>query len=189
MLTAYKEWKPSWKKESFIHIRMTRMITAGDNEKESEWLSQDLTELCHDDVTHQLEAILGKDDANQFLKPTIQDKPQKVVDQNITKRAGQIGARNLWNSLRTHSQKKLLRNAKTYDDDTYSKYNKGQTSNILNKIEKYKQEVELMYHIAHLNENKALHLLNNIRLPRIMDDGNRIQRPSQYYHKEMVSCN
>ena len=165
------------------------MITAGGNEKESKWLSQDLTELRHDDVTHQLEAILGKDDANQFLKPTIQDKPQKVVDQNITKRAGQIGAHNLWNSLRTHSQKKLLRNAKTYDDDTYSKYNKDQTSNILNKIEKYKQEAELMYHIAHLNENKTLHLLNNIRLPRIMDDGNRVQRPSQYYHKEMVSCN
>ena len=81
------------------------MITAGGNEKESKWLSQDLTELRHDDVTHQLEAILGKDDANQFLKPTIQDKPQKVVDQNITKRAGQIGAHNLWNSLRTHSQK------------------------------------------------------------------------------------
>ena len=167
---------------------MTNIVIAGDNEKESKWLSQDLTELRHDDVTHQLEAILGEDDANQFLKPTIQDKPQKVVDQNITKRAGQIDAHNLWNSLRTHSQKKLLRNGKTYDDKC-SKYNKNETSDILNKIEKYKQEVELMYHIAHLNENKTLHLLNNIRLPRIMDDKNRVLRPSQYCCEEMVSYN
>jgi len=154
--------------------------------KPSSWLDNNLTELRHTNIDDQLKAILGENEAETFLNPTIQDKPQTIVDQNYSKKAGLIGAPALWHSLRATSHKKILRNTKHLKAcSAYSVSTKG-NSKVINKIEEYKHQVELMHRVATLNESKTFQLMAHVKLPRLTGESITYAGPRQYCKSDQL---
>lgn len=146
------------------------------------WLSSDLHKLQDDDVTKQLEVILGEQAAEQILNPTVEDELntgdelQPVISKHETQ-----GAHVLWSSLRDTSKKKLARQTSAdnmLSNSEYVVHNINSNNNINGKftnrtsshrVDLYRQRFQLMHKVAHLNEQKTKQLLETVKLPALAD--------------------
>ena len=162
------------------------MNTIPNAELKAEWINEDLTHLVQIGLDEQLQTIFGKDKAEQFLNPTIQDKPQQGIVQQITKKSGVTGAHSLWYNLRSNSRKKLTRNAMTNFDKDYSFATKSDHC-VLDKIAEYKHRLELMHRVAYSNQSKTRQLISRVKLPKITGDLALRSGPSQYYTQTKVN--
>lgn len=131
----------------------------------SDWLQEDLCQLQGDELERQLEVIFGKDKASQFINPTIEDKPQNTTLSTFKKKYGHLGAHALWHSMRKNSMKRLSQNTQNLTDSKIQSIPKNDGT--LKNIEVYKHKFELMYRIAHLNEEKTKQCLDLVKLPMI----------------------
>lgn len=147
------------------------------NEKNpSSWIDQDLQRLQEEELTKQLEALFGVDDADRFMNPKLVEKSSSKLDKpdwNLHKPALQQGAHVLWNNLRSNSRKKLARESKDLNNDyvNHRLINWHATSE---HVERFKQRVELMHKIAHINEFRTKQLVQSVKLPSISDDSDSV---------------
>ena len=134
------------------------------------WIEKDLQKLQEEELTKQLEVLFGSDEADRFMNPKLEEPSQGKFDkQDWNLHQQQQGAHVLWNNLRSNSRKKLARESKDLNNDyvTHRLVNWRSSSE---HVERYKQRVELMHRIAHFNELKTKQLVQNVKLPSILDD-------------------
>lgn len=144
------------------------------------WLSCDLHKLRDDDITTQLEMIFGEEEAQQILNPTVKrskhQSNQHVLQPAIAKHETQ-DAHMLWNSLRSISNKKLASQMSANNDTEYIQQNVRFDNNNNNnswssrRVDLYRQRVQLMHKVAHMNEGKTKQLLETVKLPALTPSG------------------
>ena len=156
-------------KQGKVKTTMGKVEEVGDFNDPPPPTSLDFSNLKGECLKNQLAAIFGNAEAEQFLHPTIQDKRVKSVPVNFSsKSGGPVGAEELWQSLRFHSKQKILQN--TSSKYTYTRKNTGNASNVESNVLSYKQKLQMMYKIAHLNDSKSQKLIQKINFPEITVD-------------------
>ena len=143
--------------------------TKEDEGMKTSWIDRDLQQLQQQDITEQLAAFFGEQDADRFLNPKLQDEtPSKlnIRSGQFQKPAYQQGAHSLWHTLRFNSNKKLV-NETRHLHHGYEKPETAEHDGMLKHVEKYRQRVELMHRIARFNEAKTQQLVQSVKLPSI----------------------
>ena len=99
---------------------MVKNVKINTEKNPSSWIDQDLEKLQEEELTKQLEALFGADEADRFMNPKLVEKSSSKFDKpdwHMHKPALQQGAHVLWNNLRSNSRRKLARESKDLNND------------------------------------------------------------------------
>ena len=132
------------------------------------WVDHDLSALMDSDLQEQLETILGKEDAQDFLKPKIKENENSRYSNEVGKKIKSSDANKLWEYLRKNSFQKMSKL-----DCTPGYYQQCNEDNDvrgtwkMDQIQLQQQRLDLMHRVAQVNQVRTKQILKHVKLPRL----------------------